>query len=101
MSDEDNSYNEFMQHVFIFSITIEAEGRREGTQHGVRPCLSGGEGWRSDDCTVLRRAARSACHVVMNLLPHGHSAASSGQNPLDQYQNNRSHVEPEINLRSS
>jgi hypothetical protein len=45
MSDEDNSYTEFMQHVFIFSITTEAEGHREGTQHGVLPCLAAGEGW--------------------------------------------------------
>jgi hypothetical protein len=47
MSDEDNSYTEFMQHVFIFSITTEAEGHREGTQHGVLPCLAAGEGWRT------------------------------------------------------
>ncbi len=45
MSDEDNSYTEFMQHIFIFSITTEAEGRREGTQYGVPPCLAGREGW--------------------------------------------------------
>ncbi len=44
MSDEDNSYTEFMQH--IFSITTETEGRREGTQHGALPCLAAGEGWR-------------------------------------------------------
>jgi hypothetical protein len=46
MSDEDNSFTEFMQHVFMFSITTEDEGRTEGTQHGVLPCLAGGEGWR-------------------------------------------------------
>ncbi len=53
MSDEDNSYTEFMQQVFIFSITTEAEGRREETQHGVLPFLAGGEGWRVGDLLLV------------------------------------------------
>ncbi len=33
--------------------TTEADGHREPTQHGVLPCLAGGEGRRGDACTFM------------------------------------------------
>jgi len=37
-------------------VLTEAEGRREPTQHGVLPCLPGGEGERGDDLYTDGRA---------------------------------------------
>ncbi len=62
--------------------TTEAEGRRELTQHGVLPCLAGGEGGGAMICTVMGGPYRLPWRTLLPTLMRSCSAVSFWKSKL-------------------